>query len=406
MFDFRSKNLFLILTVVLLCLCPACKSVDNGLPNSEVSLVKNDNTEQDLTNKNIKSDKSIDNDVLLKNNKTKYINTSTNSEIKLLFSGDILISKKTRDAYDRRGISGILNKNYTNLIDSHDALIGNLECVLSNIGYAEHKQWTFHASPSYINILKDVKYDLLSVANNHTLDYGTDAFVDMLKLLNNSGISYVGGGVNFEDATSPFIFEANGKKIAIIATTIVLPDSSWVASGDNVGLNGGYQKMNILKQIGEVKENVDKVVVFAHWGVEREDEANEIQILMAHAFVDKGADLVLGCHSHTIQNIEYYKGVPIFYSIGNFIYGSTDTDTALLSATFDFTKGAEYDLKVKLVPGISFYEISKAFTKQQRIEYMKKLIDRSTACYYDEETDYIYDLDKYKNNIKAEANNE
>lgn len=405
MFNFRVKNLFLTLIIILLCLCPACKSIDNNLAYVDTNAAVNDNTYQGTNNKN--NDTNINaNNILLNNKKTKHINISTDNEIKLLFSGDILISKKTRDAYDNRGIQGILNKNYTNLIDSHDAFIGNIECVLSNIGYAENKQWTFNASPSYVRILKDVKYDLLTVANNHTLDYGAEAFVDMLKVLNNAGISYVGGGVDYEDATKPFIFEAGGKKIAIMATTIVLPDTSWVASGSNAGLNGGYQKMNILKQISETKKNVDKVVVFAHWGVEKEEEANLTQKLMAHAFVDKGADLVLGCHSHTIQNIEYYKGVPIFYSLGNFIYGSTDTDTALLSATFDFNEGTESDLKVKLIPGISFYEISKAFNKQQRIEYMKKLIEKSIGCYYDEDTENIYDLIKYIKNIEAEANDE
>lgn len=404
MFYFRFKKNILFLIIIVINLCSACKHIDNNIEyikkdeSIEYQSVKQD--ENSVTN-NIVSDS-----ILLKNSKTKRINVSTKNEVKLLFSGDILISKKTKKAYDKKGISGILHNNYLNIINSHDAFIGNIECVLSNLGYAENKQWTFNASPSYVNILKDAKYDLLTVANNHTLDYGRDAFLDMLKVLKSAGISYVGGGIDYEDATQPFIFEAAGRKIAIVATTIVLPKKNWVASGSTAGLNSGYQKFNILKQIDNVKQSVDKVIVFIHWGVEREEVANQTQKLMAHAFIDSGADLVLGCHSHTIQNVEYYKGVPIFYSIGNFIYGSTQTDTALLSATFNFDENADYDLLVKLIPGESFYEISKAFNKQHRIEYMNKLMEKSLGCYYDKDTENIYDLIKVIEKMQNEANNE
>ena len=382
----KQKTIFIFFILIILSVF-ACASKD--LSNIEKSVdvetsIKNDDLS---TRENLAAVVNDEDDYKIKN-----IQNKEDNKIKLLFSGDVLISKKTKNAYDNKGISVIVNNNYMQLINSHDAFIGNMECVLSDKGISEDKTYTFHVDPYYVKVLTDAKYDLFTVANNHTLDYGEDAFLDMLSILNDNGINYVGGGRNFDEAVKPFVFEAAGKKIGIIATSIVLPSTTWVASGSNVGLNGGYQLTNILKQIRKLKKEVDKVVVFAHWGEERKDTANRTQVLMAHAYVDNGADLVIGAHTHTIQNIEYYNGVPIFYSLGNFIYGSTDTDTALLSATFDFNEDAKRSLSVRLVPGESFYESCKAFTKARRLEYMNKLIERSDNCWFDQETEEILDL--------------
>ena len=391
----QKKIYSLLFILILLCFFISCnyKQNENNLlfssSNSDINKSLNDETE-------LNEEKSKQN---LVNNSLKYkkIYTKNENEINLLFSGDVLISRKTKIAYKNKGIKGIINQNYLNIINNNDAFIGNLECVISDKGEQEDKQWTFRASPSYVSILKDLNFDLMSIANNHTLDYGKTAFLDMLDILDDNQLGYVGGGKNYNEAINPFVIEANNKKIAIISTSIVLPSTSWVATKNNCGINDGYIDSVTRKQIINAKNNYDKVIVFVHWGKEKEYIANKSQNKYAHLYVDAGADLVVGSHSHTIQNLEYYKGVPIIYSLGNFIYGSTSTETSLLNVSFSIDDyGQIDDTKIRLYPGTSFYEYTKAYDKDNKKKFIYNLIFKSINCFYDEKTDCIYDLEKFK----------
>ena len=312
--------------------------------------------------------------------KKENVMLATDSEIifhkdNLIFVGDIAINKKNEMAYNKKGIDLIVDKTYKKYIEESDFFMGNMECVISDKGEPEIKQFTFRASPSMINLIKDLNVDLLNVANNHSIDYGKEAFLDMLDIFKKNDISYVGGGENDQEAYKEYIKEINGAKYAILSATVVVPYDSWFAKENSCGLSNGYNTGRIIKRIKELKQEVDKVIIYMHWGKEKEEVANETQRSIARAFVNAGADLIMGSHSHTIQDIEYYKSTPIIYGLGNFIFGGTWTDTVMLSVDFIYSnKNPKGRIQIKLFPGISGYELTKVYWKKEDINTMLYMI--------------------------------
>ena len=229
--------------------------------------------------------------------------------------------------------------------------------------------------------------DLVTVANNHTLDYGEKGFLDTLEVLKKENIDYVGGGKDKEEATKPYILDLNGRKYAIISATCVVPNVNWFATEERAGVNSGYYGHAVCNQIKAIKDDVDKVIVFIHWGVEKDIISNEEQQTMGRKFVDFGADLVVGTHSHRLQEVEYYNDVPIVYGIGNFIFGSTWTDTEVLSVTFDYSQTKKGQTKIKLIPGVCGYELTLPLsTETKKNKFIEEnIIIKSPTCKLDKD---------------------
>ena len=303
------------------------------------------------------------------------------------FAGDIYFSKRNINVYDNGNINNVLDQQYIDIIDSHDYFVGNLECCLTDADEATNKEFTFKVSPKYVNILNDMHLDLATIANNHVMDYGEKGFLETLDVLKDNGINYVGGGKDEQEATKPYILVINGRRYAIISATCVVPSVKWFAAEDRAGVNSGYYGNAVCNQIKAIKDKVDKVIVFIHWGVEKDTISNEEQQTMGRKFVDFGADLVVGTHSHRLQEVEYYNDVPIVYGIGNFIFGSTWTDTELLSVSFDYTDSKKGNTKIKLIPGTCGYELTLPLsTEQKRNKFIEEnIIPKSPTCRLDEE---------------------
>ncbi|SFG06691.1 CapA family protein [Oribacterium sp. WCC10] len=273
----------------------------------------------------------------------KAIGTGDSEPVELLFAGDIYLSDHVMDAYHSTGdISGVLSDNYLQEIASVDYFMANEEFPFSTGGkQAEDKQFTFRVDPKYVSIFKDIGIDLVTLANNHTLDYGTEALADTISTLDDAGIRHVGAGENLKDARETVTVSIKGKKIAFIGATRVIPEANWAAGESSAGVFSTYDDANLIADIKAAKEQADFVVVYVHWGEERKESPNEVQKTLAHSIVDAGADLVIGAHPHVLQGTEYYKGVPIVYSLGNFIFGSSIPKTALLKVTIEDAEDPE-----------------------------------------------------------------
>ena len=124
------------------------------------------------------------------------------------------------------------------------------------------------------------------------------------------------------------------------------PSATWYASDSQPGLFQTYDATLLNQKIAEAHTEYDHVIVFAHWGVEKNETPEDYQRSLAKGYIDAGADLVVGCHPHVLQGFEYYNGVPIVYSLGNYLFGNRDGDTVLLEASYD-NKGAP---SIQLVP--------------------------------------------------------
>ncbi len=132
-------------------------------------------------------------------------------------------------------------------------------------------------------------------------------------------------------------FFLNGKKIGFLAASRVIPVVEWNVVNRRPGMLCTYDDTALCEAIRKAKEECDYVIVYAHWGVMETDVLENYQITMAHHYIDNGADLVFGSHAHVIQGVEIYGGKPIFYGLGNFLYGSYIQRTFMLSVDIDET---------------------------------------------------------------------
>lgn len=281
--------------------------------------------------------------------------------VHLLFSGDVYFSSHVLTAYDNAGgIHGVLDEAYRDEISRADIYMANQEFPFSDRGTpAPDKQFTFRVPPERVSMMHELGIDIVTIANNHTLDYGTDALVDTCTTLENAGIPYVGAGANMDRAKQLETIEVRGRTIGFLAASRVYPDTSWVANSKKPGMVSGYDPSILLKEIEAAGEYCDYLVVYMHWGIERDEKPQEYQRTLGRQLIDAGADLVIGSHPHVLQGIEYYQGKPIVYSLGNFIFGSSIPKTALLRADVDLEQN---QVKLSLVPGTSGAGFTKELT--------------------------------------------
>ncbi|MDB5795632.1 MAG: putative poly-gamma-glutamate biosynthesis enzyme [Noviherbaspirillum sp.] len=242
--------------------------------------------------------------------------------VSLIFAGDIVLDGKPGRAIEggRDPFSG-----FAELLAGADIRVGNLECVVATTGEPDEKIYTFRAQPRTLPVLKR-HFDAVSLANNHSGDFGRAAFAEMLDLLDKAGIARFGGGRNLREAHAPLIIERKGLRIALLGYNEFLP-RTFEADADAPGVawSEDDQVVDDLRKARSV-HRADIVIPVMHWGWEDEPVAGRRQRELARLMVDAGADAVIGGHPHVTQDIEHYKGKPIVYSVGNFVIDAIDNE--------------------------------------------------------------------------------
>ena len=200
-----------------------------------------------------------------------------------------------------------------------DFAIANLETPVATTGQAlDNKIYTFRAHPRVLPVLKR-HFGAVGVANNHSGDYGKEAFVETLALLEQQGIPYFGGGRNLAAAHAPLWVERKGLRIAVLGYNEFKP-RSFEAGADWAGVAWSEDEQVVADIRAARAAGADLVIPFMHWGWERELQPSERQRQLARRMIDAGADVVVGGHPHVTQGAEYYKGKLIVYSLGNFVF--------------------------------------------------------------------------------------
>lgn len=270
----------------------------------------------------------------------------------LLFGGDVLLSSHVLNAYQSAGgIHGVLDEGYRKVIRDAGFFMVNEEFPFSSRGVqAEDKEYTFRLEPERVSMFQEMGIDAVTLANNHALDFGQEALLDSVAVLDGAGILHTGAGANLTEARKPVETVIDGQRIAVIGATRVIPESSWAAGKNHPGMLSSYDATELLKEIRAQKDEGKLVIVYVHWGIERDENPQEYQRTLGQQYIDAGADLVIGSHPHVLQGIEYYKGKTIVYSLGNFVFGSSIPKTMLLEV-----KLPEEDapLRLRLIPGTS-----------------------------------------------------
>lgn len=303
---------------------------------------------------------------------------------RLLFAGDVYLSDHVLEAYDAAGgIDGVLSQDYQAEIQAADFFMTNEEFPFSTRGTpAPDKQFTFRVHPERVKLMQEMGIDLVTLANNHALDYGRDAMLDTIDTLDHAGIRHVGAGKNLAEARKPAIVELNGRTFAFIGATRVYPEADWAAGTDSAGMFSAYDGgAQLAEEVKAAKQQADYVIAYVHWGIEREETPNEVQKSIAHRLVDAGADLVIGAHPHVLQGLEYYQGVPIAYSLGNFVFGSSIPSTALLQADVD-----DEGIRLRLIPGTSAAGYTRKLDDAEKIAaFYEKMSGLSSGVKIDAE---------------------
>ncbi|MCR4675148.1 MAG: CapA family protein [Lachnospiraceae bacterium] len=273
--------------------------------------------------------------------------TSLSEDTTVVFTGDIELSTYAQRNYDASGIDGLVSEPLQSQLRDADILEVNNEFCFSTRGtQAADKQYTFRVDPSYVTALTDLGVDVAGLANNHVLDYGQEALSDTFTTLTDAGIEYTGAGDSVEDASKLVTIEKNGKTFGFLAASRVIPVASWNVENSQPGVFTCYDTTALCNAITAAKSQVDYLFVCVHWGTEHTDTLTDYQQPNAHAYIEAGADAVIGAHSHCLQEIEYYNGKPIFYSLGNFIFNETIDSTMAVK----FTISDSDEIEVSLLP--------------------------------------------------------
>lgn len=249
----------------------------------------------------------------------------------LLAGGDVLM--------DRSEPSGVDPFEFIEpALDSADLAAVNSEMAISDRGVPLDKQYVFRAPPSAARRIASAGIDVVSLANNHAMDFGPEALVHTVDLLENAGVVALGAGANRKEAYRYRILPVHDDvHVAFVGVSMIVP-GGFPAGPDSAGIASARPPSRILDSVRSASLLSDVVIALVHWGVERATCPSDAQRAFARDLMDAGADAVIGHHPHVLQPVEFSGGRLVAYSLGNFVWhprwGITG-ETGVLQIDFD-----------------------------------------------------------------------
>jgi poly-gamma-glutamate synthesis protein (capsule biosynthesis protein) len=255
--------------------------------------------------------------------------------------GDVMLDRNVGKAIRNNGATSILQR-VRDQLRAPQLTFANLECPLSETGPHDPHNCCFRAEPATASVITDGGIDVVALANNHTLNAGRDGILNTFATLDKAGIAYCGSRAERERSWEPVIFDVKGTRVGFMACT----DLSFE--------HGSYAKFDKDPAVAQAavksaREQCDLLFVSVHWGEEYESMPRDRAIRTARLLIDAGADCILGHHPHTLQGIGVYKGKPILYSMGNFVFDQREGER-MESAIFDIWWRADRGWQIKATP--------------------------------------------------------
>ena len=266
-----------------------------------------------------------------------------------MFTGDILLAGKVGREIAVHGPAAPFAK-VASLLHGADLAVGNLECSLSTRGEArKDKTFTFRGRPEAAAALRAAGFDVVTLANNHSCDYGPEALADTLAACRACAVRPVGAGATANEARRPAVVRGGQPPltVAILAFSNMLP-KQFYAGVDRAGTNPASVEA-VARDVAAARAEAEVVVVLFHWGTERSDTPSRNQRRLAYAAADAGADLVVGHHPHVLQGIEVRGNCIIAYSLGNFLFPSRSISTRQ-TMILSYTPEGRGKAKVQVIP--------------------------------------------------------
>lgn len=282
---------------------------------------------------------------------------NTDYDFTACFAGDINLDENwTTTRYldqCKNGIYDCISPELIQYMNDADIMCLNNEFTYSKRGKPlPDKAYTFRAKPKRVGILKQLGVDVVKLANNHVYDYGANALSDTFSTLDSAGISYIGAGKNLTEAMQPCYFEIDGKKIALVAASRAEKyPMTPQATDSSPGILRCYDTKLFKQVIKNARKQADFVIAYVHWGTEYSYDPEPVQRKTAKKYLDCGADIVIGAHTHCLQGIEYHNGKPIIYSLGNYWFNEKTLDTMLLRLHFYGNQNDKH-LELQVIPAV------------------------------------------------------
>ena len=232
---------------------------------------------------------------------------SPKQTVTLTAVGDVLLGRNIAKYISKYGNNYPFEK-VKKVLSGSDLTLCNLECVLSDRGTPQNRKVLLKATPNTAGILKTAGIDVASLANNHSSDFGLDAFIDTIKAVESVGILPIG------DSSEVKVIRKNGLRVGFLAymdLNISDPEKQYANKVSDA---------TIASQVKTAKSKCDVLIISIHWGIEYTKQPTARQKDLAKLCIDSGADLIFGHHPHVIQPVETYKNRPIIYSSGSFLW--------------------------------------------------------------------------------------
>jgi poly-gamma-glutamate synthesis protein (capsule biosynthesis protein) len=270
----------------------------------------------------------------------------------IVLIGDVLLAGSAGRLIASEGPSAPFAR-VSDVLQRADLAIANLECPLATSGEPADKQFTFRARPDAAAALASAGIDLVTLANNHSVDYGPQALLETLDALRKHDVRFVGAGRDLAEAGRPAVFECGSPavKIAVLAFSNMLP-TSFYAAEDSPGTNPAWPAL-VRHGVKAGRREADIVIVHFHWGPERDSSPSPVQRRLARTAAEAGADLVVGHHPHVLQGFEVLGRSVIAYSLGNFLFPSREEcrRTMMLRYTPDPAGSARVEILPCVIEG-------------------------------------------------------
>jgi len=264
----------------------------------------------------------------------------------VLMAGDVMLGSWGIEEIEKNGLDYPIKNLHSEFLNA-DVNMCNLEApfTTSDDKFPD-KTYTFKVPVNYVALLKNLNIHYVTLANNHIMDYGQSGLEETIKILNKNGIHFSGAGITETQALAPSIFNINENKIGVIAAGAIFPKEFW-ATDTTAGVFFPW-KEKLIAALKEARPKVDYLFVTFHWGAEKRETPKKYQNGLARLCINHGADLVWGHHPHVVQGIEFYKGKPVVYSLGNFIFASFSQTANGMVAKAVFDEGKL--LKLQILP--------------------------------------------------------
>lgn len=243
--------------------------------------------------------------------------------LNIIFTGDILLDRGVRRVINHHGVDHLFSDGIDSVFRSAQIVVGNLECPATKIESPVFKQYIFRSEPEWLDTLRQHGITHLNLANNHSIDQGREGLLDTKRNIKAAGMVPIGAGASMREAAGPVLLASSPRKVWLVPSLrLALENYSYLTDKPCVSQEPIDSLMQRVFQLRKA-DSTAVIIVSLHWGGEHTLKPVPRQRMEAHQLILAGADALICHHTHTLQTIETFRGKPIYYSIGNFIFDPT-----------------------------------------------------------------------------------